>query len=114
MRDDVEPRPLEAWRRGRPAAPEPEARPLRCGGPDYTNAERLELMRQRQREMDEAARREREQSESRQSTRRRGISESDGDDEYPSERRADRYAVGLLRQDDAAWGGTGCGTGGLG
>ncbi|MEV0730549.1 hypothetical protein [Polymorphospora sp. NPDC050346] len=115
MRDEIEPTPLKAWKRGRPAEPVPEARPMRCGGPEYTRAERLELMRQKQREMDEAARRAREETEAREAAQRRDAKPADDEDGYPPpERRADRYAVGLLRQDDSAWGGAGAGPGTLG
>lgn len=121
VRDGFEPAPLKAWKRGRstgPANPErttPE-RPMMCGGPEYTRAERLELVRQKQREMDEAARREREEAEAREAAKRRGPKPADDEDEYPAgERpRKDRYAVTLLRQDDSAWGGGSEGSGVLG
>ncbi|WP_431923528.1 hypothetical protein [Micromonospora wenchangensis] len=116
MADQPEPPPLRAWRRERPAAsPSGGARPAMCGGPDYTAAQRLDLMREKQRAMDEAAR-EREETEARRAARRRPPKPADEDDDpLTAERpRRDRYAVGLLRQDDSAWGGGGPGTGVLG
>ncbi|TDC54789.1 hypothetical protein E1258_23460 [Micromonospora sp. KC207] len=116
MADEIDPMPFKAWRRERPTAPPGGGRPAMCGGPDYTAAERLELVRERQRAMDEAARREREEAEAREAAGRRHTKQFDEEDGYlAAERpRRDRYAVNLLRQDDSAWGGGGAGSGVLG
>ncbi|MEV0327411.1 hypothetical protein AB0H63_13320 [Micromonospora echinospora] len=116
MADGIDPMPLKAWKRERPTTPPGGGRPAMCGGPDYTAAERLELMREKQRVMDEAARREREVAEAREAAKRRQAKPTDEEDGYlAAERlRRDRYAVTLLRQDDSAWGGGGAGSGVLG
>lgn len=117
MPDAIEPTRLKAWKRERPTTPVGEDRPLMCGGPEYTVAERLELMREKQRAMDETARREREEAEAREAAKRRAAKPADDEeDEYLAAERSrnDRYAVGLLRQDDSAWGGAGAGSGMLG
>ncbi|WDZ83739.1 hypothetical protein [Micromonospora cathayae] len=119
MPDGIEPVPLKAWKRERPTPPAtPTGRPPMCGGPEYTVAQRLELMREKQRAMDEAARREREaaeQADAREAAKRRAAKPADPDDEYATGRpNPDRYAVTLLRQDESAWGGGGAGTGVLG
>ncbi|MEU6073709.1 hypothetical protein [Micromonospora sp. NPDC047074] len=115
MADEIGSMPMKAWKRERPTTPPGVGRPAMCGGPDYTAAERLELMREKQRAMDEA-RREREEAEAREAARRRHAKQTDEEDEYlTAERlRRDRYAVNLLRQDDSAWGGGGAGSGVLG
>lgn len=126
MSDATEPAALPTWRRARAeesragADQEPERepeRPARCGGPEYTLEERFQLMRERQREMDEAAEREREEREAREAKQRRGSRPDDEDEDelQAADRfRNDRYAVGLLRQDGDAWGGGDAGTGVLG
>lgn len=116
MSEQTEPPPLRAWKRERPTIPTGEGRPMRCGGPEYTAAERLELMRGRQRAMDEAARRGREGTETREAARRRHGKPTDGEDGYLTVERLhpDRYAVTLLRQDGSAWDGGGAGSGVLG
>ncbi len=115
MSDATEPAALPTWRRSRAAAPQADPdRPVRCGGPEYTLDERFELMRERQRELDEAAEREREEQEAREAKQRRGSHPADEDeDEYQAADRFrnDRYAVGLLRQDGSAWGGGDAGSG---
>ncbi|MFE0590096.1 hypothetical protein [Micromonospora echinospora] len=113
MGDGIEPTPFKAWRRERPTTPPGGGRPAMCGGPDYTAAQRLELMREKQRAMDEAARREREEAEAREAAKRRQAKQTDEEDGYPAVERP-RYAVNLLRQDDSAWGGGGAGSGVLG
>ncbi|WBB80457.1 hypothetical protein O7606_03480 [Micromonospora sp. WMMD882] len=116
MREETGPMPLKAWKRDRVTPPTATGRPAMCGGPEYTAEQRLELMREKQRAMDEAARREREEAESRGSAGRRAARPVDGDDGYlAAERpRADRYAVTLLRQDDSAWNSGDAGSGVLG
>jgi hypothetical protein len=118
MSDVTEPTALPTWRRSPTAAPKAEPdRPPRCGGPEYTLQERFELMRERQREMDEAAEREREEQEALEAKQRRGSRPDDEDEDgyQAADRfRNDRYAVGLLRSDDSAWGGGDAGSGVLG
>ncbi|MBO4161972.1 MULTISPECIES: hypothetical protein [Micromonospora] len=116
MADESGPPPLRAWRRERPTVPPGGGRPTMCGGPQYTAAERLELMREKQRVMDEAARHERVEAETREAARRRPAKPTDEEDGYLTAEhpRPDRYAVTLLRQDDSAWGGGGAGPGVLG
>ncbi|WBB71951.1 hypothetical protein O7602_19690 [Micromonospora sp. WMMD1128] len=115
MADQLEPTPFKAWKRERPVASPGGTRPAMCGGPEYTAAQRLDLMREKQRAMDEAAR-ERAEAEARKAAKRRRPKPADEDDDFlAAERlRKDRYAVKLLRQDDSAWGGGGAGTGVLG
>ncbi|MGX4655173.1 hypothetical protein ACWCHM_15870 [Micromonospora sp. SCSIO 07396] len=116
MADETGPPPLRAWRRERQAVSPGGERPTMCGGPQYTAAERLELMREKQRAMDEAARRERVGAERREAAKRRPAKPTDEEDQYLTAKRPhpDRYAVTLLRQDDSAWGGGGAGPGVLG
>jgi hypothetical protein len=130
MSDDVEAPRLHRWKRAEPAAaaertPVPvEAdfiSSLHCGGPEYTLAQRFELMRQRQREMDERLAEEQREKSEREDAKRRGASfggddDDEGADEQPTTpRRDDRYSVGLLRTNSAAWGdGAGAGSGQLG
>ncbi|MFG1918541.1 hypothetical protein [Micromonospora sp. NPDC048898] len=107
MADEIAPVPIRAWKRERPTTPSGGSRPMMCGGPEYTSAERLELMRERQRAMDEAARRAREETDTREAGRRRPPTPTGEEDDHlaAGRRRTDRYAVTLLRQDDSAWGG---------
>lgn len=121
MPDATEPTGLPKWRRTPAAAPkaEPERRP-RCGGPEYTEAEREEYLRRwaeaRAAER-ELAEKERAEQEAREAKQRRGSrpADEDEDDYQAADRfRNDRYAVGLLRQDDSAWGGGDAGSGVLG
>jgi hypothetical protein len=130
MSDDVEAPRLHRWKRAEPGAaagntPVPEEADfissLHCGGPEYTLAQRFELMRQRQREMDERLAEEQREKFEREDAKRRGASfggddDDEGADEQPTTpRRDDRYSVGLLRTNSAAWGdGAGAGSGQLG
>ncbi|BCJ35638.1 hypothetical protein Athai_31410 [Actinocatenispora thailandica] len=131
MTDEAEAPQLNRWKRaqpGRPAAAAGTPVPLdadfmsslRCGGPEYTLSERFELMRQRQREMDEQLAREEQERSERADAKRRGASfggdDDEADDEAPAKpRRDDRYSVGLLRNNSAAWdSGAGAGSGQLG
>ncbi|GID32220.1 hypothetical protein [Paractinoplanes brasiliensis] len=93
------PAPRPVWRRSaaRPAVvDEPER--LCCGGPDRTVDEVFEEMRERKRLWDEE--RAHEDAE-----KKPDVKKDDEDDDAELERfRKDRYAVGLLRQDNGAWG----------
>jgi hypothetical protein len=112
---------LPKWRRSPAAQPRAEAeRRPRCGGPEWTAAEREEYLRQwaldRAAEREQAERERAEEAE-REARQRRGSrpADEDEDDERAVERfRNDRYAVGLLRQDGDAWGGGDAGSGVLG
>ncbi|WP_229404532.1 MULTISPECIES: hypothetical protein [Micromonospora] len=109
------PEPVRTWRRDRRGTPLAEEQPPRCGGPDYTAAERAELRARA--EAEQRARAEAEAEERRAASRaragRRPVADAAdvaaADDPMGEEPAKDagkdtRYAVTLLREDDA-WGG---------
>ncbi|MFF0823543.1 hypothetical protein ACFYUR_24520 [Micromonospora haikouensis] len=109
------PEPSRTWRRDRRGTPLAEEQPPRCGGPDYTAAERAELRARA--EAEQRARAEAEAEERRAASRaragRRPVADAAdvaaADDPMGEELAKDagkdtRYAVTLLREDDA-WGG---------
>jgi hypothetical protein len=112
---------LPTWRRSPAVEPRAEAeRRPRCGGPEWTAAEREEYLRQwaldRAAEREQAERERAEEAE-REAKQRRGSQPADEDeDEFQAADRFrnDRYAVGLLHGDDSAWGGGDTGSGLLG
>jgi len=104
-RDTGSPPPLRVWRRSteRPAVAPAEEKVLCCGGPDRTVDEIFLEMRERKRQWDEE--RERQKAEEEAAERTPAKRRDDEDDSAALERfRNDRYAVGLLRQDNTAWG----------
>jgi hypothetical protein len=121
MPDDVSaqaaPRPV--WRRAA-AAPRiaDSDEPVRCGGQVVSVDEQFEIMRERKRQLDEERAKEREEADARTASRRSSAAKPDVEDEdedaASARFRNDRYAVKLLQQDDAAWGGGGAGSGVLG
>jgi hypothetical protein len=99
------------WKPSRTGADQIE-RPLYCGGPNYAS-----LYHEQQREAQEREERERREAEARERAKRetqagktRGrpsrlhADDEDDDATAETEKRNDRYAVKLLRQDDDAWG----------
>jgi len=124
-RDDEPRLPRSVWRRdrsgSRPAIV--EERPLMCGGPDYTAADRAEMRAAaaaEKRAKTEAEEREREaaarERAERRAARHRETRSDDFDDEGDGEssKKDQRYAVTLLQQEDTAWGRGGAGSGVLG
>ena len=117
-----EPDPRPVWRRAPSTGPSiAEERPLMCGGPDYTAAERAELRAKaaaEKRAKAEAEEREREEAARERAERRAARHrDTDGDTDEDSdieEAKYERYAVTLLQQDDTAWGGGGTRAGFLG
>ncbi|WP_353898518.1 hypothetical protein ABUL04_17670 [Micromonospora harpali] len=109
------PEPVRTWRWDRRGTPLAEEQPPRCGGPDYTAAERAELRARA--EAERRARAEAEAEERRAAGRARagrrpaaGPADVAAADDPMGEEPANdagkdtRYAVTLLREDDA-WGG---------
>jgi hypothetical protein len=96
---DTEPAPQRpVWRRDRseaaPSIVEADGQELRCGGPDFTDAERAELSAAAERRAEEAAEKAREEDD------------ADKDQDEEDAAKDKRYAVTLLRQDTSAWGGS--------
>ncbi|WP_431910273.1 hypothetical protein [Micromonospora carbonacea] len=105
------PEPVRTWRWDRRGTPLAEEQPPRCGGPDYTAAQRAELRARA--EAEQRARAEAEAEERRAAARagrRPAAGPADAADDPLGEESAKgaakdtRYAVTLLREDDA-WGG---------
>ncbi|WP_018802209.1 hypothetical protein [Salinispora arenicola] len=100
------------WRRaaasppGEAAPTDQSDRPLRCGGRELSVHERFNLMRERRRLQVAEQERQREESEERDSAVEERSTDEEEDEDRAAERfRNDRYAVKLLHQDSAAWGG---------
>ncbi len=109
--------PRQVWRRAAPSAEtvNGEGKPRRCGG-DLDIEERYQLLKERRRKRKEAEALERGQDEARAKEAARQARDGDDvDEDKAAERfRNDRYAVKLLQQDNAAWGGGGAGPGDIG
>lgn len=109
----------QVWRRAAPSAEavSGEGKPRRCGGAlDLDTEDRYQFMKERRRKRKEAEALEREQDEARaKAAARQDRDGEDVDEDKAAERfRNDRYAVKLLQQDNAAWGGGGAGPGDIG
>ncbi|MFF3856056.1 hypothetical protein [Micromonospora sp. NPDC002575] len=107
------PEPVRTWRWDRRGAPLAEEQPPRCGGPDYTAAQRAELRARAEAERRaraEAEAGERARAARARAGRRPATGPADAADDPMGEEPAKgtekdtRYAVTLLREDDA-WGG---------
>jgi hypothetical protein len=106
------------WKPSRTGADQADQteKPLYCGGPNYASLYHEQQQEREERERREAEERERAEREA-QAGKARGRPDRQGrqgrqhaDDEdddvaAETEKRNDRYAVTLLRQDDDAWGG---------
>lgn len=138
MPDAIDPEHLKTWRRARrDSSAESDELELtaatmagmsHCGGPQYSAAEYRQLMREQWQETRDArwraineealrlrAERQAELAEKEQRRREQEQDEEDGGQRAAERFRNDRYAVGLLSQDDSAWGGGGsAGSGVLG
>jgi hypothetical protein len=114
---DDSPAPRQVWRRAAPSAEavNGEGKPRHCGG-DLDIEERYQLLKERRRKRKEAEALAREQDEARAKEAARQARDGDDvDEDKAAERfRNDRYAVKLLQQDNAAWGGGGAGPGDIG
>jgi hypothetical protein len=103
------------WKPSRTGADQME-KPLYCGGPNYASLYHEQQREAEERELREAEARERAEREARVGKAqgrqgrhvRQGRQHADDEDDdvaAETEKRNDRYAVTLLRQDDDAWGG---------
>lgn len=100
------------WRRaavspsGEAAPTDQSDRPLRCGGRELSVDERFNLMRERRRLQLAEQERQQEESQERDAVVNERSTDDEEDEDRAAERfRNDRYAVKLLHQDSAAWGG---------
>ncbi|MFG1849490.1 hypothetical protein [Micromonospora carbonacea] len=101
------PEPVRTWRWDRRGTPLAEEQPPRCGGPDYTAAQRAELRARAEAEAEErraAARAGRRPAAGPADADAAADDDPMGEESAKGAAKDTRYAVTLLREDDA-WGG---------